>query len=1385
MTSSRKLRRLPVALLVGALIAGMASAPAVGAATGQAKASAAAAQAAPKKPTPPVRRPHSRWPRATAPDCTEQAGAVVGTPGDDVINGTPGADVILGLGGNDEIHGLGGDDVICGGDGNDVLDGGDGDDILSGGKGADVLTGGIGDDWLWGGPGNDIASGGAGLDICHRDTDKPDSQCEIRGNEPLKVIAETETTNGSVLLRGHTANAADVVVSGGAVPARALAEADGMFAVEVLLRPGTRNAMTVSASTATKTVSVAVAVTQKASAGAGVLEGVVRELPSGATVAGATVKFGSTSVTSDAAGKYRITGLPEGGIALSVRASGYLSTVVQAVVDQGQGLAAPALLQRLTAPVSVPATGGTYTGRGWKLVVPKGAVSRATPVNMTQLLFDGNAETYGTPFVDLSPAGQTFAKPVEITIDPTVTGVAAADVDLIGLNPDTGATWTVPSKVVNGKLVASLTTLNGVKFFTKVKNIVKTIVNPDGNMTKACDPYPSVVVATPIRDFYRATLLPFEWLMYGDPARRLWTEYLDGGTPDQSKITMLDDVVTDVGFRQAQETKDDWALFGPQLSSAVRAKIQAGTAPTLSPPAIPTTVPVSSYSVQPQLRDIDWRGLITLPANIAGGRSGAGPLLGGAHDTRRYEGDVQFMPDATDRGVLRRVELATDLNLVTHDSIDFCPGGLGDGLQKLATLALSKLEMTPQITGGTYAKPLLFQATSSMDPYTDDVTDLFPGNDQDGDGMPDRQPWAGGTYPIDNCPDVPNQDQADADRDGSGDVCDRDDDTPPPPSVGDSAPADPVSGGGWGDPHMFTFDRGSFDFQATGDYVLVKGEDGLEIQGRFTRRPNASPSVAFVRGLAARVGGSILTFGDDTTASVGSPYVPLLDGNPVNLDTGRADLPGGVTLVVDASRGLVVRWPDGTELVPGSGTGNDFTIKLADSRWGHVRGLLGNADRNPANDLAVADGTAITDARDPEQLYGTFGEAWHRQGAQSFFRTAIPADGALPVVPTSTASLADLSAEARANAERICREAGLLPGAGLEQCVLDVGLTGDSRYAADAGAFANSLKNGVDLSALTDQVETTSSASVGDRLSGSLDHPFAVDVITLELSQGDSLKLTTPGGCPHSGSFAVTLVAPSGRPVITSSGESCGGFGVSGLRESGRYQLRVHDSGGFTGGYDLRLDGDRQALTCQANQVAPNDDGSSDAVQLSAPVTFFGRQFDSLWVNNNGNVTFDGPMSAYVPGDLSTYGRAMVSAWWADVDTRGANSSPVRFGPGTVDGHEAVCVGYDNVGFYNARDDKLNSFQLYIVDRSDVKLGAFDIVLRYSQLLWETGNSGSGLGAGSAAVGYSNGTGEAGTFFELPGSRTPGALIDGGPQSLVTSSTGSQEKGVHVFQIRN
>lgn len=226
----------------------------------------------------------------------------------------------------------------------------------------------------------------------------------------------------------------------------------------------------------------------------------------------------------------------------------------------------------------------------------------------------------------------------------------------------------------------------------------------------------------------------------------------------------------------------------------------------------------------------------------------------------------------------------------------------------------------------------------------------------------------------------------------------------------------------------------------------------------------------------------------------------------------------------------------------------------------------------------------------------------------------------------------------------------------------------------------------------------------------------------------------------------------------------------------------VTSSFGAVAGQDLSY--------CNTTPLPANDDGSSEAVPIPFPLRFFGTPYTNLYVNNNGNVTFDSALSDFTPTDITgATSRPIIAPFFADVDTTGANSSVVTYGS-SPDG-SVFCVKWADVGYFGAHDDKLNTFQL-LLKRNDSGAGRvagdFDIVFNYDQILWETGDASGGtggFGGTSAVAGFSAGTGESGTFVQLPGSLVNGALINGGPNALIAGHQGSTQVGRYVWQVRN
>ena len=210
-----------------------------------------------------------------------------------------------------------------------------------------------------------------------------------------------------------------------------------------------------------------------------------------------------------------------------------------------------------------------------------------------------------------------------------------------------------------------------------------------------------------------------------------------------------------------------------------------------------------------------------------------------------------------------------------------------------------------------------------------------------------------------------------------------------------------------------------------------------------------------------------------------------------------------------------------------------------------------------------------------------------------------------------------------------------------------------------------------------------------------------------------------------------------------------------------------------------------------ANTLAANDDGFTGLISLPFTINFYGTDYSNLYVNNNGNVTFNSGYGTYTPYGLGSgySGQPIIAPFFADVDTRGSGSGLTSYGTGSYAGHTAFGVTWPGVGYFSYGTDKLNTFQLVMVDRSDTGTGNFDFYFNYDQIQWETGGASGGsggLGGTSAAVGYNAGQSgnPAGTYAMLAGSLVNGALLDGGPNSLV-AGTNDGVAGQFLFQVRN
>ena len=213
----------------------------------------------------------------------------------------------------------------------------------------------------------------------------------------------------------------------------------------------------------------------------------------------------------------------------------------------------------------------------------------------------------------------------------------------------------------------------------------------------------------------------------------------------------------------------------------------------------------------------------------------------------------------------------------------------------------------------------------------------------------------------------------------------------------------------------------------------------------------------------------------------------------------------------------------------------------------------------------------------------------------------------------------------------------------------------------------------------------------------------------------------------------------------------------------------------------------RDAASFTGNTLAANDDGSTGQVNLGFSANFFGSSFTQAFVNNNGNITFDAALGTFTPFNLTpSSSTRIIAAFFGDVDTRGAGSGLTQYGAANLGGKAVFGVNWIDVGYFSVQTNKLNSFQMILTSRADIALGDFDIEFNYDKVQWETGGASggnNGLGGTSAGVGFAAGNGL--DAFQLAGSLVNGALLDGGPNALISNRLNSNVDGRYIFEVRN
>jgi hypothetical protein len=168
-----------------------------------------------------------------------------------------------------------------------------------------------------------------------------------------------------------------------------------------------------------------------------------------------------------------------------------------------------------------------------------------------------------------------------------------------------------------------------------------------------------------------------------------------------------------------------------------------------------------------------------------------------------------------------------------------------------------------------------------------------------------------------------------------------------------------------------------------------------------------------------------------------------------------------------------------------------------------------------------------------------------------------------------------------------------------------------------------------------------------------------------------------------------------------------------------------------------------EGLTGNGPAIPPdchNNDDDSSSVMLSFAFDFFGSLYNKIFINNNGNLSFDGIFSTFTSTGFPISGFKMVAPFWADVDTRG-----IGYVWKKEIGTNTFAVAWDHVGYFSSQTDKTNTFQVMISDGSNEVMGiGNNVCFCFNAMEWTTGEASGGTGGFggiAATVGVNNGDG--------------------------------------------
>ncbi len=378
----------------------------------------------------------------------------------------------------------------------------------------------------------------------------------------------------------------------------------------------------------------------------------------------------------------------------------------------------------------------------------------------------------------------------------------------------------------------------------------------------------------------------------------------------------------------------------------------------------------------------------------------------------------------------------------------------------------------------------------------------------------------------------------------------------------------------FGDVHIITYNGLTYNFQATGDFVLAQSRipgDNFQIQMQLAPW-YAGASVTTIQEVAIALGA------DDVTFSWMRGNTVLVDGAATTLSMAdpTLTLSGGSITEVSPSM-FKVNWNTGetmtvSNVTPFAGEYPDF-ISITDGVPGNVgpgayAGLQGE-DEGQQNDIQLADGQVLPQPVSSAELYGEYANSWAVSSATSLF-------GA-PLLPTSAPAdpltLSDLPQNLVNQAAALVAAAGITDPGIAQAAELDYLATGDPSFIT---ADANIQQQVVATTPATVTASTTpaiavgvgaNAASVTEAASGETAVTFNAYLTGAEVADTTVDYAVVSPGAGYLGASAFGGTLPSSSVTIAA-GQTTAQFtidlpqGALGSDPSDNLQVEVSDTAG-------------------------------------------------------------------------------------------------------------------------------------------------------------------------------------------------------------------------------